>query len=87
MVNTGYNHTVLIGHISSGPWRNPGSHDKAESAAFTLAIPEPGRDGKLYQTYVRIECYGRLASEASALASDDVVLCESKLSWKITGEG
>jgi hypothetical protein len=78
---TGYNHVCCIGSVSGGPWRNPGGEGKAESAAFGLAIPEPGKDGKVYTTFVRVECYGRVVSDALSLHAGDTVLCENKISW------
>jgi single-stranded DNA-binding protein len=88
MTLTGYNHVCCIGTISNGPWHNPGREGRAESAALTLGITELGKEEKEYTTYVRVECYGRVVSDALALRQGDTVLVEGKLSWsKGSGEG
>jgi hypothetical protein len=85
MVSAGYNHCTLLGHISNGPGHNPGGPEKAESAAFSLAIPEPSRGGEMFQTYVRIECYGKAVGHALGLQKGDTTLVEGKLSWSKGG--
>src|SRR5687767_12941555 len=88
MSTIAYNHTVLLGQVTNGLWRNLGVEGKAESAAFGLAIPEPGKDGQTYNTFVRCECYGRTVAHALALRQGDTVLVEGKLSWQRgAGEG
>jgi hypothetical protein len=87
-MTTGYNHVTLLGAISNGPWHNEASEGKAESAAFTLGIPEATRDDRMFTTYVRCECYGRSVPDALALRQGDAVLVDGKLSWqKVGGEG
>lgn len=88
MLTTGYNHTTLIGLIRSGPWHNPASHGKVESAALTIGIPELGRDSQTYHTHIRCEFYGKSVAPALALQQGDTVLVEGKVAWsKGAGEG
>lgn len=84
----GVNRVLLVGAISGGPWHNRSGEGRAESCAFSLQVPEPGRDGEIYRTFVRCECYGRAVPDALALHGGDTVLVEGKLSWQRgSGEG
>lgn len=83
---TGFNQVTLLGTVSAGPWHNPASDGRAESAAFGLAIAEPSRSGEVYTTYIRVECFGAAVPTALNLSQGDVVLCSGKVSWQ-RGEG
>ena len=87
-LTTGYNHVCCIGSVTGGPWHNPGGPGKAESCAFSLALPERGKDGKTYNTHARVETYGCTVAHALELRQGDTVLVEGKLAWaKFAGEG
>jgi hypothetical protein len=51
----------------------------SECASFLLAVPESGRDGKVYTTRIPIEIWGKHAQEASTLAARQLVLVEGRL--------
>jgi hypothetical protein len=87
-LNRGYNHAILLGTVSAGPWKNT-QPERSECVAFSLAIPQPStKTGEIFNTYVRVECYGRTLDDASGLHAGDVVHVDGKLAWQRgSGEG
>jgi hypothetical protein len=63
----GINRVLVLGRVCKYgvTLRQQGS----ECASFLLAVPECGRDGKVYTTRIPIEIWGTHAQEATRLAA------------------
>src|SRR5262245_7345352 len=73
----GVNHVVLIGRVTkygvSLRQKDP------DCATFVLAIPEPGKDGKVYVLRLPVEIWGSHAQDAMTLSAGQLVMVEGKL--------
>jgi len=74
---TGVNHVVLLGRVTK-PGVALRQTDPA-CASFVLAIPESGKDGKVYVLRLPIEIWGSQAQNATALSAGQLVLVEGRL--------
>jgi len=66
------NTVALVGHLTRPPvvkFEGAGT----QTATFTLAITEPGREGKPYTLYVGCTSWGRAAEACSLLNAEDIV--------------
>jgi single-stranded DNA-binding protein len=74
------NSVNLIGRLS----RVPVAHFEGEhqTTTFTLALVEPGHEGKAFTLYVPCVCWGKVAEAAGVLEAEDLVSVQGKLCWR-----
>ena len=75
------NTVALVGTVT----RTPSTKFEGEGlqlTSLTLAVAEPGREGKPYTLYVPCVSYGRAADACSLLTAETLVAVQGKLSWR-----
>jgi single-stranded DNA-binding protein len=72
---------ALVGTLSRDP-RTAFEGDGRQTTTFTLAIVEPGREGKAFTLYVPCVCWGKAAEAADVLNAEDLVSVQGKLCWR-----
>jgi single-stranded DNA-binding protein len=73
------NSVQLVGKLARAPVVR--FEGESQICTFTLAVPEPSREGKPYVLYVPCTSYGRSAEAASLLSAEDLVSVQGRLGW------
>lgn len=69
-------HGVEVSFVGSG----------TAKASFTLVLSEQGSDGRLHETYINCEAWGKKAEAAGELEAGQSVVFEGKLAKRKRGE-
>jgi single-stranded DNA-binding protein len=80
------NRVILLGTISKHGVEVSFVGSGTAKASFTLVLSEQGSDGKLHETYINCECWGKKAEAAGDLVPGQSVVFEGKLSKRKKGE-
>ena len=81
------NRVVLLGALGRDGVEMRSSERGVGYASFLLILNEEGQDGKVHQTWVPCECWGRGAEPASEIAPGAVVAFEGRLRRQKRGDG
>jgi single-stranded DNA-binding protein len=73
------NHVVIIGVISRYGGRVRTQKNGPGRARFDVLVQELGFDEKVHTTYLTVEAWGKVASQAGTLQAGAAVLIEGKL--------
>jgi len=75
------NSICLVGRLTRDPVvRFEG--EGTQVTTFTLAVPEPSRDGKVFQLYTPCQAWGKAAEVCSLLTAEDLVAVQGRLGWQ-----
>jgi len=81
------NRVVLLGTVSKYGIEVRYAPSGTPCASFTLALTEPGQDGRAFTTLIPCECWGKKAEAASELDAGTLVLFEGKLQRRKKADG
>lgn len=83
----GVNRVVLVGVIGRYGVTVKYANNGTPCASVSIAVSEPGQDGKDHTTYVECEVWGRHAERCSELTPGQLVSFEGRLRKRPKGEG
>jgi single-stranded DNA-binding protein len=72
---------ALVGTLARDP-RTAFAGEGQQTTTFTLALVEPGREGKPFTLYVPCIAWGKAAEAAAVLNAEDLVSVQGKLCWR-----
>ena len=75
------NTVCLVGRLTRDP-RTTFEGDGLQICGLTLAIAEPGKEGRVFTLYVACVAYGKTADACSLLEAEALVAVSGKLSWR-----
>lgn len=78
MLNT----CAIVGALARDPYRRVQPESDLPVVSLTIRVDEPGKDGRMFSTYIPVECYGQCAMQAETLSKETWVAVTGKLGWK-----